>query len=184
MTPKRRKNRFFTPHSPRPRTRTTPAAPTAAHTSTTRRGASKSPERPPRSPACCSRANGVAAPRASAVRRENVGRPKTAPARRPAPLVRARSRIIFPSRRKTPPPAQVDRFCEICDARAPDVPSVARGQKLGYEPSLGPPQRRRSQRGPRGPAGARAAPRVLIATGRLPTAGLATEHEGQSQNFR
>ena len=107
MTPKRRKNRFFTPHSPQPRTRTTPAAPTAAHTSTTRRGASKSPERPPRSPACCSRANGVAAPRASAVRRENVGRPKTAPAHRPAPLVRARSRVTFPSRCKTPPPAQV-----------------------------------------------------------------------------
>ena len=91
-TPKRRKNWVCTPRAPRTCPRAAPAAPTAAHVSGTGRRASTSSARPPRSPACRSRANGVDAPRGSAVRREDVGAAQTATARRSAPLGGARSR--------------------------------------------------------------------------------------------
>ena len=58
-TPKRRKNWVCTPRAPRTCPRAAPAAPTAAHVSGTGRRASTSSARPPRSPACRSRANGV-----------------------------------------------------------------------------------------------------------------------------
>ena len=74
---------FFTPHSPRPRARTAPAAPSAAHTSTTRRGASKSPERPPRSPAP---AQSVERRRSDRVRTQNHRRRARGPRRRPEPI--------------------------------------------------------------------------------------------------
>ena len=91
-TPKRRKNWVCTPRAPRTCPRAAPAVPRAAHVSGTGRRASTSSARPPRSPACRSRANGVDAPRGSAVRREDVGAAQTATAHRSAPLGGARSR--------------------------------------------------------------------------------------------
>ena len=87
-TPKRRKIRVFASHAPRTCPRAAPAAPTAAHTSSTGRRASTSSARPSRSPARRSRANGVDAPRGSAVRREDVGAPQNAAGTRSAPMRR------------------------------------------------------------------------------------------------